>query len=281
MLTPHDIHHGILLPAFLAAVILLLALIPKIRRYAHVVLLISLTVAFVFPYMHLFGRPSLPPIESTQWAFYLAIAIFPITLIIDFSGLRSLSLPLLFLSTTLILWPILRNDSSFAESATTISLIAFAGFISYLSLIHLAPRIGGRSLHVILLVLLLASAQILMMSSSQTLGQTSLILAAAMAGALPLLFYLKIPLTNGPLLLIVLLWHAFLMSGHFTAGLTPLNALLLVIAPHLAWVAEFRARQWPKLARGSLRFGAVFIPMLTAQIVAWRDFVEATNEMQY
>jgi hypothetical protein len=136
-------------------------------------------------------------------------------------------------------------------------------------------------MHVILLLLLLASAQILMMSSSQTLGQTSLILAAALAGALPLLFYLKIPPANGALLLILLLWHAFLMSGHFAAGLTPLNGLLLVVAPHLAWVAEFRARQWPALARGSLRFTAVLIPMLSAQILAWRDFVQATREMQY
>jgi len=280
MLTPHDIHHGIILPAFLAAVILLVALIPKVRPRAHVVLLISLTVAFVFPYMHLFGKPPLPPIVSTDWVFYLAMAVFPIALIIDFGGLRSLSMPVLFLSTTLILWPILRNESSFAESATIISLIAFASFISYLSLTRLAPRIGGRSMHAILLLLLLASAQVLMMSSSQTLGQTSLILAAALAGALPLVFYLKIPLTDGPLLLILLLWHAFLMSGHFTAGLTPLNALLLVIAPHLAWVGEFRARQWPALARGLLRFGAVFIPMLSAQILAWRDFVEATREMQ-
>jgi len=108
----------------------------------------------------------------------------------------------------------------------------------------------------------------------------AILLAAALAGVLPLVFYLKIPLTNGPLLLILLLWHAFLMSGHFAAGLTPLNGLLLVIAPHLAWVGEFRARQWPVLARGFLRFGAVFIPMLSAQILAWRDFVEATREMQ-
>ncbi|HEV8377558.1 MAG TPA: hypothetical protein VGP99_01815, partial [Tepidisphaeraceae bacterium] len=125
MLTPHDIHHGIILPAFLAAVILLLALIPKLRRCAHVILLISLTVAFVMSYMHLFGRPPLPPIESTNWVFYLAIAVFPIALIIDFTDLRSLALLLLFLSTTLILWPILRNDSSFAEAATTISLASF------------------------------------------------------------------------------------------------------------------------------------------------------------
>jgi len=53
-----------------------------------------------------------------------------------------------------------------------------------------------------------------------------------------------------------------------------------VIAPHLAWVAEFRARNWPKFARMTLRFAAVFIPMLVAQLLAWRDFHEATKDYQ-
>jgi hypothetical protein len=278
MLTPHDIHHGIILPAFLAAAILFIALIPKLRSRAPIILLISLTTAFVFPYMHLFDRPPLPPVESTSWLFYLPIAVFPIALILDFVNFRLLALPLFFLSPTLILWPILRNDHSFAESATIITLIASASFLSYLSLTQLSPRIGGRSIHLILLLLLAASAQILFMSGSQTLGQTALILTAALAGALPLAFYLKIPLTPGPTLLILLLSHGFLIAGLFTANLTPLNAILLAIAPHLAWLAEFRARNWPKFGQMSLRFAAVLIPMLVAQILAWRDFREAMKD---
>ena len=280
MLTPHDIHHGIILPAFLAAVFLFVALIPIVRRRAHIVLLISLTIPFLLSYMHLFGSPPLPPIESTSWLFYLPIAVFPMALIIDFTRLRLLSLPLLFLSTTLILWPILRNEHSFAASATIISLLSFASFLSYLSFTQLSPRIGGRSMHLILLLLLAASSQILMMSGSQTLGQTALILTAALAGSLPLVFYLKIRLTAGPLLLILLLWHALLICGHFTASLTPLNAILLVISPHLAWLAEFRTRNWPNLARISLLFAAVLIPMLIAQFLALRDFLQATKDLQ-
>jgi hypothetical protein len=279
MLTPHDIHHGILLPGFLAALILLLALIPKLTPRAGLILLLSLTTAFVFSFMHLFDRPPFPPIESTAWLFYLPLALFPIALIADFAGFRLLALPILFLSPTLILWPILRNDNSFAESFTIIAFLSLASFLSYLSLTELSPRIGGRSMHLILLLLLAASAQILMMSSSQTLGQTGLILAAALLGALPLAWYLKIPLTPGPLLLVLLLWHGLLIAGHFTAGLTPLNALLLILSPHLAWAAEFRAKRWPKVAQISLRFAAVFIPMLSAQFIAWRDFIEATREM--
>jgi len=78
----------------------------------------------------------------------------------------------------------------------------------------------------------------------------------------------------------VLLWHAFLIAGYFTANLTPLNWFLLAIAPHFAWLAEFRPRQWPKSGRFSLRFGAVFIPMLLAQFLAYHDFHEAMREMQ-
>ena len=278
MLTPHDIHHGIILPAFLALVLLLPALVPKLRSVAHIVLLISLTIAYLFPYMHLFDRPPLPPLVTTDWLFYLPIALFPIALIVDLSSFRSLVLPLFFLAPALILWPILQHDHSFGESATIVCFIALGSFLSWMSLSKLAPRMGGRSMHVMLLLLVAASSQVLLMSSSQTLGQTSLVLAAVLLGSLPLAWYLKIPMTGGPLLLIVILWHGVLIAGHFTAGLTPLNALLLSIAPHLAWAAESRARQWPPFARLSLRFAAVFIPMLTAQIVAWRDFEKAMQQ---
>src|SRR5437867_4187205 len=126
MLTPHDIHHGIILPAFLAAILLLVALIPKLRPRANILLLMALTVPFLLSFMHLFDKPAFPPIVSTDWLFYLPIAVFPIALIIDFANFRLLALPLLFLSTILILWPILRNDNSFAESATIVSLISLA-----------------------------------------------------------------------------------------------------------------------------------------------------------
>jgi len=280
MLTPHDIHHGIILPAFLAVVLLLPALIPKLRRWSHIVLLIALSVPFLFSYMHLFDRPPLPPIETIGWLFYLPIAVIPLGLIIDFANFRLLSLPLFVLLTALILWPILRNDHSFAEAATIVSLLALASFLSYLSLTQLSPRMGGRSMHVILLLIVAASSQVLIMSGSQTLGQTSLILTAALFGALPLAWYLKIPLTAGAVLLVVLLWHAFLITGYFTANLTPLNWFLLAVAPHFAWLAEWRPRNWPKAARISLRFGAVFIPMLLAQFLAYHDFKEAMREMQ-
>jgi len=280
MLTPHDIHHGIILPAFLAAAILFIALIPKLRPRAPIILLLALTVAFVFPYMHLFDRPPFPPVESTSWLFFLPIALFPIAVILDLINFRLLAFPLLFLSTTLILWPILRNDHEFSESATLITFLAAASFISYVSLTQLSPRIGGRSMHLILLLLGAASAQILFMSGSQTLGQTALILTAALAGTLPLSLYLKIPLTSAPTLLILLLWHGLLIAGLFTANLTPLNAILLSLAPHLAWAAEFRAKTWPRPAQISLRFAAVLIPMLIAQLIAWRDFHQAMKEMQ-
>ena len=57
------------------------------------------------------------------------------------------------------------------------------------------------------------SNSIIFMSASQTLGQISLIVTSALFGALLLTWPLKIPLTNGPLLLILLLWHGLLISG--------------------------------------------------------------------
>lgn len=281
MLSPHDIHHGIILPAFLAVVLMLVALVPKVRAWGNWVLLFALTVPFLFSFMHLFDRPAFPPIEMTGWLFYLPIAAIPIAVIVDVSGLRSPALPVFFLSTTLLLWPILRNDNSFGDAASIVSFIALASFLSFLSLSRLSVRMGGRAMHLIVLLIVAASAQVVGMSGSRTLGQIPLILAAAMLGTLAVAWYLKIPWTAGTVMIVVMLWHGFLIAGYFTASLKVENALLLAIAPHLAWAAEFRARQWATWARVALRFGAVLVPMLIAQIVAWREFEVAMRELGY
>ena len=107
MPSPHDIHHGIILPLFLAVVLILPALIPRLRAWGNFLLLFALTVPFLFSFMHLFDRPALPPVEMTGWLFWLPMAALPIAIIIDLSGLRPLALPVFFLSSTLLL-----DDSS-------------------------------------------------------------------------------------------------------------------------------------------------------------------------
>ena len=281
MLTPHDIHHGIILPAFLALVVMLAALVPKLRSRGTIVLLVALVVPFVFSFMHLFDRPALPPVEVWGWLFWLPIAALPVGLIIDASGVRSLGLPVFFLSSALILWGILGNESGFGESATIVSLIAGASFLSYLSLCQLSTRMGGRSMHVMMLLMVAATAQVVGMSGSRTLGQIPLILAAALLGTMGVVWWLKIAVSAGVLLMVVMLWHGFLMAGNFAASLKAEYALLLAIAPHLAWVAEGQARQWRAGARVALRFGAVLVPLLIAQFIVWREFEVAMRELGY
>jgi len=281
MLSPHDIHHGILLPIFLSAFFLLPAFIPKLRPHSRIFLLISLTIAFIFPHLHLFGRPPLPPIDSTEWLFYLPLPTLAFALLIHFTNLRSLALPLLFLSTTLILWPILRNENDFAQSATIITAIALLSFLAYLSLTELSPRIGSRSMHLILLLILAATSQIIFMSATQKLGQISLILASALFGSLLLTWPLKIPLTAGPLLFILLLWHSLLISAYFAATLTLTNLVLLAVAPHLASLSESpKTRLWPTPIRLILRFAVVFLPMFTAQLLALLTHLESMRAFE-
>jgi hypothetical protein len=136
-------------------------------------------------------------------------------------------------------------------------------------------------MHLILLLIVLATAQVVGMSGSRTLGQIPLIVAAALLGTLAVVWYLRIPWTAGPIMVVVMLWHGVLMAGHFTASLRPENALLLAVAPHLAWIAEGRARHWPAAGKVVLRFAAVLIPMLIAQFCAWREFEAAMRELGY
>jgi hypothetical protein len=289
MLYPRDILFGLLLPVATSAIILAASTTRTFRRRPHwqsSLLLLSLTTAFMLSYALLYHLPPFPPTDTVHWLFYFPLPAAILGLLFTWPPfprlLTSLLTAPLYLAFILaLLHPIFQNIS-FPESAEITVFLTFAGLLSYLSLNTLAHRNRDTTIHFPLFLIIAATGQVLMMSATFTVGQTALILACALAGALPIVWWLSIHWSGGPLLLTLLLWHGFLIYGHYFSMLMPLNALLLAIAPHAAWLAETpRVQQWPKLPRTLIRLTAPIIPMATAQTLALLDFLKAQRGYPY
>ena len=73
---------------------------------------------------------------------------------------------------------------------------------------------------------------------------------------LPLLWYLKTPVTSGSLALVVLLWHGFLIVGQFGANLTPVNVHILDRHARSLWInssaTPFNGKSFDFLPRRSV-----------------------------
>ena len=77
MLTPHDILFGIILPAVIAIVAMLLSHLPPWKREAQTLPFgpaVAIAGGFVVAFAGIAGWPELPPIGFEGWLVYLAIA---------------------------------------------------------------------------------------------------------------------------------------------------------------------------------------------------------------
>lgn len=283
MLYTRDIVYGLILPAVIAALILQGGFTPPLRRrpiLQSALLTVALALAFMISYGSLYHRPPLPPPDTRHWLFYFPIPAAMLALLsLALRFPRSLTnflVLILYCSVVLALFRRIFQNIPFPEAAEITVLLSLTGFLSYSSLRNLADRGRSTAIHFILLLVVAASAQVIMMSRTFTVGQTALILACALAGALPFVWWLSISWSPGPLIVVLILWHSLLIAAHFLSNLTALNAILLAAAPHFAWLAETqRVREWPKVPRVILRYTAPLIPMLTAQTLALLDHLEA------
>jgi hypothetical protein len=283
MLTAREILLGFVVPALIAAGLLIPALFRPLRTYSWL-LTIGLGVAYIVGYLGLWGPRPFPPIDTTHWLLYLPIPVAIVGLLISWRWVPSaLSHPLvlvLYLAVSLIILRPIFETITFPQAAEVVALISLAGVLSFASLSGLAARDRSSSIHLIMIVVLAGTAQVILMAKSAYVAWTAMILAAALAGALPLVWRLSISWRGGPTLLVVVMWHALLISSFFFSRLSTSNAMLLLISPHLAWLAEGpRVRSWPKLPQMIFRLALPLIPMLIAQTISLLDYREEQQQV--
>ncbi len=77
----------------------------------------------------------------------------------------------------------------------------------------------------------------------------------------------------------VLVLGGLLLAGHWYASLTPLNALLLLVAPMGLWIGQLSAlTRWRSWQRAFVELAAVALPALAAFALAVSKFIADTAD---
>ena len=166
-----------------------------------------------------------------------------------------------------------------AQAAMILGGLGAALAVVWTLLLVLVQRSPGRSTPSALALTCAGAGVAILLSGYTTLGQTGLVLAGALAGAiLASLVVSGPPQFAGVLGPGVVGLFSLLVLGRFLGQLTTTHALLLLAAPLLCWLPElpYPRRLWPWL-RGLARVALVAVPVAVVGAQAWQTFVRESG----
>jgi hypothetical protein len=223
-----------------------------------------------------FGWTGLPPHDVVDWLLPLTI---PLVVAGTFDALGwvppparvlaiALAVPFSFL---LIAWPALTNSGGAGLPWELLAAVALA-MVPLVSLDALVGQISTARYAAVMLACAGPAAVVLTGSGSARLGLIGVILASAMFGLLGA----SVPLgragrARGVTLVCGTLLAGLLWSGYLYASLRPLDAVLLAVAPCLAWVGPFVPRRWGWLVHVAGQLGVVLAASGSAALRAWLE----------
>jgi hypothetical protein len=219
------------------------------------------------------GAPALPPLDSTDWLFWLALAAAAVSLGAAFLPVagRWLWIPRVALAAAVphfVLKPLRGSEGLGLLEAIgwPAAILAWCAALD-----RLAVRRPGVSLPLVMVMVATASAAAFLISHSLILGQHAAELAAALAPVLLFaLFSRPASLSGGGILAAGTVLGGLWLAG-WAYDLPAASAALLALAPLAAWLAEvgpFR-RLAPRSAL-FLRLAAVALLLAAAVAIAWR-----------
>jgi len=273
---------GVLPPAFVAALLLAPLLWGGGRgSLAAALRVLALAGAFVAGQIVLFGVPPLPPPEAWQWLPWLALAGAAVAILGEVPAavpapLRGL-LRLLTVAAAarLLVAPYLEWlgwEDGGALLRVGLLAVLWAGL--WLAMDRLARRRPGPALPLAFTLAASATSILTLLAGGARLGQLGGVLATA-AGVATAVSWLRPGLSwaRGGMAVPVLLHGALVLLGWLALApdLPGVAALLLGLAPLLAWAGEWRAtgaegrRMLPLLRRAAL----VAVPLLAAAWLVW------------
>jgi hypothetical protein len=278
-----DLWAGLALPAAMAAAVLLAGWRFARRRtsardsrsWAGPA---ALAAGFVAGYLALLGRPGFPPLDATDWLFYLAPAVALLGLADSCLRLRLPARIVLIVvalpaSFGLLGWPLFNVEGS--DASMRIAVAAALAVASIVALDVWSARVAAVRSSAVLLAIAAPAAGVLMLSGSQRLGQIGGLLAASAAGMLAANLILgAAAVGRGTVLVLGTLLAGLFLCGNLYAELTTPDALLLAAAPNMAWLAQLVPKRAGRVVTTLSELILVLSVAGIAVARAWLRFVE-------
>jgi hypothetical protein len=257
MLSHQELFHAVVIPGLVSAVI---AAIGGWRRWGFAMPL-AVGVGFLVSYA-LMGVPKLPPVDGSDWIFWLAIGLTMVAMAESAIG-RKAGCGLRFgwllgAAAGLVAFVELKplGDVSGQVLWTTSGVFAVAGVALALVASVAQARVGSFWTVAGFCVAAGGAGVVILSSDSRTIGVHGVAVAAALGPVFVLGARLRaaqsVAILAGPLM------AGLLLAGHFYAGVTCTNMAVLLGAPLLLLVGAFLPleRRW---VRGVIGLVAVVI----------------------
>ena len=293
------------------------ALLGRMWRARRALVPIGIGAAFAAGLAALLQRvPPAPPLDSVDWLFYAAIVVGVVAAVdsiswdvpvahdasvphdarvLDYASGESraprggllfwlarftITLALATVLVWLLVRPLLVFNWTGPAGYLRIALVALTASLLWFALDALARRAGGRAMALAMALVAALSALTIMLSGSQKLGQLGGLLAAGMFAGAGLGLFFPLLMTARAMVFVYVMLHASLVltaSEHVYASLTTLNAILLLIAAPLGWLALLVPARRPG-ARAAALFVAMAAPAAGAAILAAIAFARAAQD---
>jgi hypothetical protein len=241
---------------------------------------LAVALGFIAGYLALFGWPGLPPHDAVDWLLPLAAPLAVAGTIDSYYRLpppgRVLSIAVAAPTSFLLLaWPLLPSPG---QNALPLHLLlATAIAVTLLVAVDaLAARTSAGRLSALLLAVTAPAAVVLGCSGSARLGLIATLLAATQVGAMGANIVLgRAGLGRGIVVVCGTLMAGLLWCGHLYANLQTCDAVLLAIAPNMAWFGRWGPRQFGWLMHVALQMSLVLAVAAVAAGRAWFEFCSA------
>jgi hypothetical protein len=275
---------GVLVPLFVAAVVMIVAWRPWHRGHPVSSGLwggaLSLGGGYLAGAVVIAGWSPIPPLERIHWLFYLTTAATLFGLCDALGAWPTWgrwTLRCYFLITAL--WLLLRpamvnNDWTAGDSAVRLTLMCLAGLAFWWALDALADRLPGVSLPLALGVVVAGTVLVLALSEGLPWAQLEMGLLAALAACLVVACWNpQVSLARGASAVLMVLLPGLWLLGYFYADVPLACILLLALGALAAWVGQLPwiARMVPWQAM-LLRAAATCLPVACAVARAYSDF---------
>jgi hypothetical protein len=281
MFTARDLCAGVALPAGLSCLVLLVAWRLTRRRMSAYRSRswagpLAVGLGFVAGFAALFAWPELPPRDVVEWLAWLAMPLALAGTVEAWGGpsllVRTIAAAAFSpLVVVLLAKPLLgRATVDGGVTSWQLATAAWLGLACLMTAGQLAQRVSAARFSAIQAATLVPASATLALAGSAWLGQMALLLAATQVGVLAAqAIFGRAALATGIALPLGVMFGGLLWYGCFYSNLSIWCALLLYLAPQIAWLSLEWPRQFSSMRRVGLQVASVALVACAALLLAW------------